>query len=101
MAAGILDQPLNHQEVLETGERVKGDFIALLRAVIPQIDAAFAERSPYEADAAVITRRCSMPPVRRATTLTRPFPIFAWARQCWRSPAAFSRAAMWKTPATG
>jgi purine-nucleoside phosphorylase len=40
MAAGILDRPLNHQEVLETGERVKGDFIALLRAVIPQIDAA-------------------------------------------------------------
>lgn len=37
MAAGILDQPLNHQEVLETAERVKGDFIALLRAVLPEI----------------------------------------------------------------
>ena len=37
MAAGILDQPINHEEVLETGERVKGDFIALLRAVLPKI----------------------------------------------------------------
>jgi len=37
MAAGIVDQPLNHKEVLETGERVKGQFIALLRAVIPRI----------------------------------------------------------------
>jgi purine-nucleoside phosphorylase len=37
MAAGILDQPLNHLEVLETGERVKSQFIALLRAVLPRI----------------------------------------------------------------
>jgi purine-nucleoside phosphorylase len=37
MAAGILDQPLSHTEVLETAERVKGQFIALLRAVIPRI----------------------------------------------------------------
>ena len=37
MAAGILDQPINHQEVLETGERVKGQFLSLLRAVIPRI----------------------------------------------------------------
>jgi purine-nucleoside phosphorylase len=37
MAAGILDQPINHEEVLETGERVKGDFIALLSAVLPEI----------------------------------------------------------------
>src|SRR5579871_173555 len=39
MAAGILDQPINHEEVLETGERVKGQFIALLRAVIPRMAA--------------------------------------------------------------
>jgi purine-nucleoside phosphorylase len=39
MAAGILDQPLNHQEVLETGERVKGSFMALLQAVLPRIAA--------------------------------------------------------------
>jgi len=37
MAAGILDQPLSHQEVIETGERVKGSFEALLRAVLPRI----------------------------------------------------------------
>lgn len=37
MAAGILDQPLSHAEVLETAERVKGQFIALLRAVIGRI----------------------------------------------------------------
>jgi purine-nucleoside phosphorylase len=37
MAAGILDQALNHKEVLETAERVKGDFMALLRAVLPGI----------------------------------------------------------------
>jgi purine-nucleoside phosphorylase len=37
MAAGILDQELNHEEVLETGERVKGQFISLLQAVLPKI----------------------------------------------------------------
>jgi purine-nucleoside phosphorylase len=37
MAAGILDQPLSHQEVLETGERVKGAFMQLLSAVIPRM----------------------------------------------------------------
>ena len=39
MAAGILDQPINHAEVMETGERVKTQFIALLRGVIPRIAA--------------------------------------------------------------
>jgi purine-nucleoside phosphorylase len=39
MAAGILDQVLDHNEVMETGERVKGQFIALLRAVLPRIAA--------------------------------------------------------------
>jgi len=37
MAAGILDQPLSHQEVMETGERVKSSFEALLRAVLPRV----------------------------------------------------------------
>jgi purine-nucleoside phosphorylase len=41
-AAGILDQPLNHLEVLETAERVKGQFIAVLKAVIPRMAAAIA-----------------------------------------------------------
>jgi purine-nucleoside phosphorylase len=38
MAAGILDQPLSHAEVMETGERVKTTFEALLRAVLPQVE---------------------------------------------------------------
>ncbi len=43
MAAGILDQPLSHQEVLETGERVKGSFMALLQSVLPRIAADLRE----------------------------------------------------------
>lgn len=34
MAAGILDRPLNHEEVLETGERVKGIFQTLVREIV-------------------------------------------------------------------
>jgi len=41
-AAGILDQPLDHREVLETAERVKGQFIGLLKALIPRIAEAIA-----------------------------------------------------------
>jgi purine-nucleoside phosphorylase len=43
MAAGILDQPLSHAEVMETGERVKTIFEALLRAVLPRIAKDVAE----------------------------------------------------------
>lgn len=39
MAAGILDQPLSHAEVMETGERVRSTFEALLRAVLPRVAA--------------------------------------------------------------
>jgi len=39
-AAGVLDQPLDHNEVLETAERVKDQFMGLLRAVIPDIAVA-------------------------------------------------------------
>jgi purine-nucleoside phosphorylase len=39
MAAGILDQPLAHDEVLEVGRRVMGQFIGLLRAALPRISA--------------------------------------------------------------
>jgi purine-nucleoside phosphorylase len=41
-AAGILDKPLSHLEVFKTTERVKGQFIALLRAVIPRIAESIA-----------------------------------------------------------
>jgi purine-nucleoside phosphorylase len=40
MAAGILDQPIRHDEVLETGRRVRGEFTVLLEAVIPQMAAS-------------------------------------------------------------
>jgi purine-nucleoside phosphorylase len=43
MAAGILDQPLNHEEVLETGRRVMGQFVGLIRAVLPRIAAEVAK----------------------------------------------------------
>lgn len=39
MAAGILDRIIDHAEVMETGERVKNQFVALLRAVIPRLAA--------------------------------------------------------------
>jgi purine-nucleoside phosphorylase len=37
MAAGVLNQPINHVEVLETGERVRTSFVALLKALIPRM----------------------------------------------------------------
>jgi purine-nucleoside phosphorylase len=38
MAAGILDQVINHEEVLETGKKVRAMFEALLRAVLPRME---------------------------------------------------------------
>ncbi|MCM2999400.1 purine-nucleoside phosphorylase [Paenibacillus cellulositrophicus] len=37
MAAGILDQPLSHEEVMETTERVREKFLGLVLAVIPHM----------------------------------------------------------------
>ncbi len=37
MAAGILDQPLSHAEVMETGERVRSTFESLLLGILPRI----------------------------------------------------------------
>ena len=34
MAAGILDQPLNHEEVIETGNKVKSKFTSLVREIV-------------------------------------------------------------------
>lgn len=39
MAAGLSGGPINHEEVLETGFRVRGKFLALLGAVIPRVAA--------------------------------------------------------------
>jgi purine-nucleoside phosphorylase len=37
MAAGVLDQPLVHDEVLETAKRVRGSFIALLEQIVARL----------------------------------------------------------------
>lgn len=37
MASGILSQSLRHQEVIETAERVKGDFLGLIREVVKNL----------------------------------------------------------------
>jgi purine-nucleoside phosphorylase len=37
MAAGVLDKPLHHEEVMETATRVEAEFTSLLKAVIPKI----------------------------------------------------------------
>ena len=34
MAAGILDEPLSHEEVIETTEKVKSDFIQLVKKIV-------------------------------------------------------------------
>jgi purine-nucleoside phosphorylase len=38
MAAGILNRKINHEEVLETGARVRGTLIQLLKKVIPRLE---------------------------------------------------------------
>lgn len=37
MAAGILDQPLSHDEVMETAEKVREQFLGLVTSVIPNM----------------------------------------------------------------
>jgi purine-nucleoside phosphorylase len=37
MAAGILPEPLNHDEVMATARRVRGSFIALLEGIIERL----------------------------------------------------------------
>jgi len=37
MAAGVLPQPLNHADVMETTRRIRGQFIALLEGIIGQL----------------------------------------------------------------
>ena len=40
MAAGILPQKINHEEVLETGRMVRDTFVRLMKALIPRLDAS-------------------------------------------------------------
>lgn len=37
LAAGVTDEPINHEEVMETGEKVRESFKELLRRVIPKL----------------------------------------------------------------
>ena len=37
MAAGVLPQPLDHHEVMETARKVKGSFIALLEGIVERL----------------------------------------------------------------
>jgi purine-nucleoside phosphorylase len=37
MAAGVLPQPIDHAEVMETGRRIRGQFIGLLEGIIAQL----------------------------------------------------------------
>jgi purine-nucleoside phosphorylase len=42
MAAGVLDQLINHAEVMETGRRVEAQFTSLVKALVPQVAAVTA-----------------------------------------------------------
>jgi purine-nucleoside phosphorylase len=37
MAAGVLPQPLDHEEVMETARRIRGQFVALLEGILEQL----------------------------------------------------------------
>ena len=43
MAAGMTGEKITAEEVLETGEQVRGKFLALLRAVLPRMERSLAE----------------------------------------------------------
>jgi purine-nucleoside phosphorylase len=40
MAAGVLNEKINHEEVMETGKRVEKQFTELLTSLVPQIAVA-------------------------------------------------------------
>jgi len=42
MAAGVLDEVINHEEVMEMGKRVETQFTNLVKALIPQVAATIA-----------------------------------------------------------
>ncbi|WP_373598327.1 purine-nucleoside phosphorylase [Paraclostridium bifermentans] len=37
MAAGILNQPLNHEEVIETTQKVKSEFLSLVKSIVSKL----------------------------------------------------------------
>ncbi len=38
MAAGILDQPLSHDEVIETTERVRANFLFYVKEIVKSVE---------------------------------------------------------------
>jgi purine-nucleoside phosphorylase len=38
MAAGVLPEKLNHEEVLEVGRQVRGTFVRFLKALLPRLE---------------------------------------------------------------
>jgi len=48
MAAGVLDEVINHEEVMETGKRVEKQFTDLLVSLVPQIAVESALETPAE-----------------------------------------------------
>jgi purine-nucleoside phosphorylase len=46
MAAGVLDEVINHEEVMETGKRVEKQFTELLASLVPQIAVEDALETP-------------------------------------------------------
>jgi purine-nucleoside phosphorylase len=42
MAAGVLDEIINHEEVMEIGRRVEAQFTSLVKALIPQVAATIS-----------------------------------------------------------
>ena len=43
MAAGVVNEPINHEEVMETGARISAQFANLVRALVPQLAAATSQ----------------------------------------------------------
>lgn len=43
MAAGVLDRIIHHEEVMEIGRRVEGQFSSLVKALVPQVAGTIAE----------------------------------------------------------
>ena len=37
MAAGILDQPLDHEEVIETTQKVQNEFLSLVKMIVSEL----------------------------------------------------------------
>ena len=44
MAAGVLDRIIHHEEVMEIGRRVEGQFSSLVKALVPQVAKSVGER---------------------------------------------------------